>query len=84
VIDAWDPYSLLHGGAPTDEFESEASTLVSRIGHIHSPADAAREISSVFSRALEPQYFTVDACADVGAKLYSRLKGAGLVVTRET
>jgi hypothetical protein len=84
VIDAWDPYSLLGGGAPADEFESEATKVVTRIRHMQSPADAAREISSVFSGAFEPQWFTLDACAEVGARLYSELEKAGLLATRET
>ena len=82
VINAWDPYSLLTGGAPRDEFEAEVSQLVTRIPRIHSPSDAAREISAVFSAAFEPQHFTVEACADVGTQLYQRLQNAGLLSTR--
>jgi Domain of unknown function (DUF1871) len=82
VINAWDPYSLAAGGAPRDEFEAEIARLVSRIPQIHSPADAAREISAVFSAAFEPEHFTVEACADVGAQLYERLQNAGLLSTR--
>ena len=83
MIDAWDPYRLLEGGAPADEFQSEILTLTGRVPHIRSPGDAAREISSVFSRAFEPQYFTLEACSDVGAQLYSRLEDAGLLASRE-
>ena len=81
VIDAWDPYSLLAGGAPPDEFHSEIERLVTRIRHIYSPEDAAKEISSIFSRAFEPEYFTVAACTDVGAQLYDCLKEADLLST---
>ena len=31
VINRWDPYSLLEGGAPEDEFESEIASVVARI-----------------------------------------------------
>ena len=82
MIDGWDPYRLLKGGAPDDEFQSEILTLVGRVPDIRSPSDAAREISSVFSRAFEPQYFTPEACSDVGALLYSRLQDAGLLASR--
>jgi len=44
----WDPYSLIEGGAPCDEFDSEAAQLVSRIPQIHSPTDASVALSQVF------------------------------------
>ena len=81
VIRAWDPYSLLASGAPADEFDAEITRLVPRIRHIHSPADAATEISSVFSAAFEPEYFTPQACAEVGTRLFERLQEAGLLST---
>jgi len=28
IIDAWDPYALLEGGAPDDEFASEIDEIV--------------------------------------------------------
>jgi hypothetical protein len=74
---------LLEGGAPDDELDSEAAALVPRIGHIQTPADAAREVSSVFSRAFEPEYFTVDACSGVGTKLYPSLEAAGLLAAQK-
>jgi hypothetical protein len=81
VIDAWDPYSLLEGGAPPDEFHSEIKSLIAWLRHIRAPEDAAKEISSIFSAAFEPQYFTVTACTEVGTQLYDRLKEADLLST---
>jgi len=81
VIDAWDPYGLLKGGAPSDEFHSEIESLVTRIRRIRSPEDAAKETSTIFSAAFEPQYFTLAACTKVGTKLYDRLKEADLLST---
>lgn len=40
---------LVAGGAPRDEFDAEIARLVTRVPHIHSADDAAREISEVFS-----------------------------------
>ena len=80
VINAWDPYSLLSGGSPPDEFETEIAALVPRIGHIHSPEDAAREIAVVFAAAFEP-HFTPEVCAEVGTQLYSRLQEVDLLAT---
>ena len=82
VIDGWDPYCLLEGGSPPDEFHSEIESLVARIRQMHSPDDAAKEISRIFSAAFEP-HFTPDACAAVGLQLYSRLRDAGLLVTSD-
>ncbi len=78
VINAWDPYSLLSGGSPPDEFEAEIAALVPRVRHIHSPEGAAREIAVVFAAAFEP-HFTPEVCAEVGAQLYSRLPEADLL-----
>ncbi len=82
VINAWDPYSLLSGGGPPDEFEAEIAALVPRIKHIHSPEDAAREIAIVFAAAFEP-HFTPEVCAGVGAQLYSRLQEADLLTSSD-
>jgi Domain of unknown function (DUF1871) len=81
VIKDWDPYSLLATGAPTDEFDMEIERLVTRIPHIHSSADAAREIAAVFSHYFEAEDFPVEACTDVGAELFHQLEGAQLLST---
>jgi hypothetical protein len=82
VINAWDPYSLIEGGSPPDEFETEIAALVPRIRHIHSKGDAAREIAMVFSTAFDLT-FTPEACAEVGEQLYSRLREADLLATSD-
>ena len=82
VINAWDPYSLLEGGSPPDEFDAEIAALVRRIRHIHSEGDAAREIAAVFATAFDPT-FTPEACAKVGAQLYSRLQETDLLTTSD-
>ena len=80
VINAWDPYALLEEGSPRNEFEAEIAALVPRIRHIHSEEEAAREIAAVFAKAFDPT-FTPEACAMVGAQLYSRLREASLLAT---
>jgi hypothetical protein len=83
VINAWDPYSLLGGGAPRNEFDAEITRLVASIPRIHSAVDAANKIAEIFSAAFEPAYFTPAACADVGVQLFDRLQQAGLLSPRE-
>lgn len=84
MIDAWDPYGLLAGGAPQDEFESEVGKLHPRTKAIHSPQDAAREISAVFGHAFEHEKFTPESCPEVGEQLYFALQKAGLLATQQT
>lgn len=79
VVRAWDPYCLLEGGAPSDEFDAEIAQLVTHIPHIHTPTDAAQTISTVFSAAFEPGLFTPAQCTDPGQELFARLVEAGLV-----
>ena len=79
LLREWDPYSLIAGGAPDDEFDSEAAQLVTHIPQIHSATDVAVALSEVFSRAFTPEDFSADACASAGAKLFARLSEARLV-----
>jgi hypothetical protein len=79
VVRAWDPYGLLAGGAPVDEFDSEIARLVTLLPHMHSAGDATLAISAVFSKAFKPQLFGPAACAAAGAELFAALARAGLV-----
>ena len=58
VLREWDPYSLVAGGAPYGEFDSEAAEFVTLIPQIHSAADAAAALSQVFSAAFTPADFS--------------------------
>jgi hypothetical protein len=79
VISKWDPYSLIGGGAPGDEFDDEVARILTRIREMRSPKDAAAAISAVFSTSFDPKSFSVPACAEVGMRLYSRLVNAGVL-----
>jgi len=83
VIHGWDPYRLLEIGAPNDEWDREILQIVGRVNRIASPADAAKVISEVFTEAFHPEGFGQDDCAEVGRKLFSTLKDAGLIQTAE-
>jgi hypothetical protein len=79
VIREWDPYSLLAGGSPKDEFDSEISSVVTQISRIHSAIDAAHAVSRVFSSSFEARLFTPKACTEVGARLFARLTEQGFI-----
>lgn len=75
----WDPYSLIGGGAPDDEFDSEAAQFVARVPGIQSPTEASLALSEIFSEAFTAEDFSPAACAAAGGRLFARLSEAGLV-----
>ena len=79
VIHEWDPYSLLAGGAPDDEFHSEIASIVAQIPRIAGKNDAVHAVSRVFSSAFEPERFGLEDCQSVGRELYLRLSNANLL-----
>ena len=82
VIHEWDPYALLAGGAPYDEFNSEIKAVVAQLDRIQSSNDAAHVISRVFSSSFEPELFQTKNCQSVGERLYEVLAGRGILERR--
>jgi hypothetical protein len=79
VINEWDPYGLIGGGAPDDEFDGEIRSIVRQLGRVHSAEDATHAVSRVFSSSFEVEKFGLDACRAVGKKLYLALKAEALL-----
>jgi hypothetical protein len=79
VIHEWDPYALIGGGAPRDEWDSEIASLVAQVPRIKSENDAAHAVSRVFSSAFQPDGFSPADCAEVGKRLYSSLVDSALL-----
>jgi hypothetical protein len=79
VVNEWDPYSLISGGAPKDEFTSEVSRIVAKAHEVNTPEALARVISEVFSVSFEPVPFSVEACLPVATRLFQELKVSGFV-----
>ena len=79
VIDEWDPYGLIAGGCPKDEFNNEIAAVVAQIPRIKSAHAAAAALSRVFTAAFEREGFAPENCAEVGAKLFGALSTSGLV-----
>lgn len=78
VIREWDPYGLLAGGAPQDEFDGEIAALVGQLDRINSPRDAAEALSRVFTSSFEADHFTPVQCREVGENLHTALVAQGL------
>ena len=79
LINEWDPYSLISGGAPKDEFASEVSRIVAKAHEANTPEALARVISGVFSASFEPEPFSIQACLPVATRLLEELKTSGYV-----
>ena len=79
VIHEWDPYDLIAGGAPDDEFDSEISAVIRQLDRIRSSRDATHVISRVFSSSFEPELFQIEHCQSVGERLYSVLVERGIM-----
>jgi hypothetical protein len=79
VIREWDPYSLIAGGAPADEFDSEIASVVAQIPRIKTEEEAALVLSRVFSSAFEAERFTLEDCTEAGKRLFAALLVSGLV-----
>ncbi len=79
VVREWDPYRLIAGGAPADEFDSEIAAVVTQILRIKTEKVAVLALSRVFSSAFEPERFTPEQCREVGKKLFVALSVNGLV-----
>lgn len=72
VIDAWDPYALLAGGAPRDEFSEEIDQIVRHLPQIKSEDDAIKVISEVMASSFDADNFKRATCVEVGKQLFAR------------
>ena len=79
VIRDWDPYALLAGGAPRTEFDDEIARLAPRLHGVSSAEEATRAVVEVFSAQFGAADFGSDQCEDVGQRLFTALREAGLL-----
>jgi len=73
-----DPYSLLSGSSPKDEFDSEIMSIVGQLHRCKSESDVAHTIARVLSSAFGDKYDPSDF-QEEGVKIYTALKENGLV-----
>jgi hypothetical protein len=79
VVQEWDPYGLIAGGAPADEFDSEIAAVVTQIPRIKTEKEATLALSRVFSSAFEATCFQPEHCTEAGKKLFAALTASGLI-----
>ena len=72
ALNAWDPYRLIAGGAPRDEFEPEAANIYSALaaGGVDSEQELARLIAAVFEKWFG-ETFTAEECAAAARVIYA-------------
>ena len=73
-----DPYSLLAGGSPDDEFDSEINSIVGQLQRCGSGRDVAHAIASIltssFGEKFEPSEFESE-----GQHIYAELQRNELI-----
>ena len=83
VVRRWDPYGLLAGGCPPDEFDGEIAAVVAQVPRIRSQGDATHALSRVFSSAFEPERFRLEDCSGAGSELHEALFAEGLLASSD-
>ena len=79
AINEWDPYGLVGGGGPADEWDSEVASIVAQIPRISSARDAAHAVSRTFAGSLDHKGFSPEDCEAVGVQLFEGLVSAGIL-----
>lgn len=82
VINDWDPFGLVAGGAPKDGFEGEVSCIVAKAREAHTPEVQAIVVSEVFSSCFGPAAFPVKACFPVASRLFDEHQHLGFLERR--
>jgi Domain of unknown function (DUF1871) len=79
VLNEWDPYDLLKGGAPENEFTEEATQITAKIKNSETPTALAHVISDIFSRNFESDQFPVEACLPTASRIFKELEARRLL-----
>ncbi|MFA5260882.1 MAG: hypothetical protein WC450_06615 [Candidatus Omnitrophota bacterium] len=70
IINDWDPYQLIEGGTPGNEFESEIAQLLAGLSKCKSVEDVINLTSKIFSESFGSSGFSFEDCNSVGTKIY--------------
>jgi hypothetical protein len=79
AVARWDPYALLGGGAPADEWDAEIASLLPRLRNVKAAPEIVHHLSEVFGGRLGYSSLGVNECSTVAADIFLRLKTAGLL-----
>ncbi len=82
-ISAWDPYALLAGGAPADEFDAEVSEIVAGLPRTRTAGELASLVANVFRTSFDDSSFDVATCTDVASRIMRALGERSIVARGE-
>lgn len=71
-VKRWDPFGLVAGGAPDDEFNIEVARIQKGLPLIESPEGLAETIQTVFLKSFNNK-FPLDDCMQVADKIWNRI-----------
>lgn len=79
ALNEWDPYDLIAGGAPENEFTEETTQIAAKIKKTETPAELALVISDLFTRNFESALFSVEECLPVAYRILSDIEARRLL-----
>jgi hypothetical protein len=79
VVHAWDPYDLIAGGAPADEFDDEIARMVARLPKIADPATAGQHVEDIFTAQFGRGVLDRKEADAIGERWFAALRQAGLL-----
>ena len=79
VVHAWDPYDLISGGAPADEFDDEIARLVARLPRITEAKDAGQHVEEIFTAQFGRGVIDRAEADAIGERWFAALTEAGLM-----
>ena len=80
AIRAWDPYSLISEGAPSDEFDGEVARIAAMTDRFRTPEDIADTISAVFLASFgQEERFSPQDCVVPAVQIFQELGRANLL-----
>ena len=76
IINEWDPYGLLDGGAPSDEFAHEVSKILTELKKATSVDEVAQIVANVFTENFGEEFLIKD-CENVSKEIFVWYQNVG-------
>ncbi|KQZ57862.1 hypothetical protein ASD53_09680 [Lysobacter sp. Root559] len=79
MIRAWDPYDLIAGGAPANEFDDQVARITAKVPSFYGIDEIAQTISDVFSASFGPGTLAPVDCFRPAQEIFMELRRAKLL-----
>jgi len=70
ILNRWDAYGLIEGGAPKDEFANEGIKILSGINRCKTEKVVAQLIASIFGASFDKGDFSPENCLKVASEVF--------------